>query len=400
MTENIKIMTRSFNLDYDTFNVEQFGTWWEKYKVFFYNDYSNGIYIEIEDGEWRIFFDKIYSNRTDNVGEGRQIYFSLEGSGKVGNDDYKSFLKLITFALTKGINGVEISRLFNLRFTADYINSLDKQRHTEETDRAVKEKLDKIFAELPNPQPMGNPATKLASKTIVVKKFNSTSANDFLSLLSAASDNAGKSIFIYTDSYAEEDAVKKLIGTTHPERGYILTSQEEQTFEGKISIPTKKETILAPDVNKKKQNSINLKKPSKPFLVSCAINLILVGVIYVMSLSGNSQSTEFLGLLSKQSSDSLIRCLIGRDSTIRSMRQSIDTLSHPQFVDTVTKKIAKLDIATFFKTGVCKIIVCDTTQKADTVSVFTNVSFKEGNYSINVCKNGESKGNASVTLEQ
>ena len=387
MTENIKIKTRSFNLDYDTFNVEQFGTWWEKYKDFFYNDYSNGIYIEIEDGEWRIFFDKINSNRTDSVGDGRQIYFSLEGSGKVGNDDYKSFLKLINYALTKDTNGGNLSRLFNLRFTADYINSLDKQRHTEETDRAVKEKLDKIFAELPEPQPMGNPATKLASKTIVVKKYNSTSANDFLSLLSAASDNAGKSIFVYTDSYAEEDTVKKLIETTHPERGYILTSQEGQTFEGKISIPSPK--VAEPDTNKKKQNSINLKKPSKPFLVSCAINLILAGVIYVMSLSGNSQSTESLGLLSKQSSDSLTRCLNIRDRTIKSMRQSIDTLSHPQFVDTVTKKIAKLDIATFFKTGVCKIIVCDTAQKADTVSVFTD--FVKGLYSIGVCKDSESK---------
>lgn len=389
MTENIKIKTRSFNLDYDTFNVEQFGTWWEKYKDFFYNDYSNGIYIEIEDGEWRIFFDKIYSNRTDNVGDGRQIYFTLEGCGKVGNDDYKSFLKLINYALTKDTNGGNLSRLFNLRFTADYINSLDKQRHTEETDRAVKEKLDKIFAELPNPQPMGNPATKLVSKTIVVKKYNSTSANDFLSLLSAASDNAGKSIFVYTDSYAEEDTVKKLIETTHPERGYILTSQEEQMFEGKISIPAKKETTSESYTNKKKQNSINLKKPSKPFLVSCAINLILAGVIYIMSLSGNSQSTESLGLLSKQSSDSLTRCLNIRDRTIKSMRQSIDTLSHPQFVDTVTKKIAKLDIATFFKTGVCKIIVCDTAKTADTVSVFTD--FVKGRYSIDVCKDSESK---------
>lgn len=71
------------------------------------------------------------------------------------------------------------------------------------------------------------------------------------------------------------------------------------------------------------------------------------------------------------------------------MRQSIDTLSHPQFVDTVTKKIAKLDIATFFKTGVCKIIVCDTAQKADTVSVFTD--FVKGLYSIGVCKDSESK---------
>ena len=141
MTENIKIKTRSFNLDYDTFNVEQFGTWWEKYKDFFYNDYSNGIYIEIEDGEWRIFFDKINSNRTDSVGDGRQIYFSLEGSGKVGNDDYKSFLKLINYALTKDTNGGNLSRLFNLRFTADYINSLDKQRHTEETDRGLLEEI-------------------------------------------------------------------------------------------------------------------------------------------------------------------------------------------------------------------------------------------------------------------
>ena len=382
MTENIKIKTRSFNLDYDTFNVEQFGTWWEKYKVF-YNDYSNGIYIEIKDGEWRIFFDKINSNRTDNVGDGRQIYFTLEGSGKVGNDDYKSFLKLINYALTKDTNGGNLSRLFNLRFTADYINSLDKQRHTEETDRAVKEKLDKIFAELPEPQPMGNPTTKLASKTIVVKKYNSTSANDFLSLLSTASDNAGKSIFVYTDSYAEEDTVKKLIETTHPERGYILTSRDKQKFEGKISIPTKKETILAPDVNKKKQNSINLKKPSKPFLVSCAINLILVGVISIMSLSRNSQSTEPLGLLAKQSSDSLTKCLVGRDSTIHSMRKRIDMLMHPQFVDTLTKSVVKLDIATFFKIGVCKIIVCDMAQKADTVFVHTNIE----------------NGKASVTLK-
>ena len=387
MTENIKIKTRSFNLDYDTFNVEQFGTWWEKYKVFFYNDYSNGIYIEIEDGEWRIFFDKINSNRTDSVGDGRQIYFSLEGSGKVGNDDYKSFINLITFALTKGKNGVEISRLFNLRFTADFINSLDKQRHTVETDKVVKEKLDKIFAELPNLQITENSVTKMASKTIVVKKNNNPSVNDFLSCLSSASNNTGKSIFVYTDSYADEDTVKKLIETTHPERGYILTSQEEQTFEGNISISIPK--VDETDTNKKKQNSINLKKPSKPFLVSCAINLILAGVIYVMSLSGNSQSTESLGLLAKQSSDSLTRCLNIRDRTIKSMRQSIDTLSHPQFVDTVTKKIAKLDIATFFKTGVCKIIVCDTAQKADTVSVFTD--FVKGLYSIGVCKDRESK---------
>lgn len=387
MTENIKIKTRSFNLDYDTFNVEQFGTWWEKYKDFFYNDYSNGIYIEIEDGEWRIFFDKINSNRTDNVGDGRQIYFSLEGCGKVGNDDYKSFLKLITFALTKGKNGVEISRLFNLRFTADYINSLDKQRHTVETDKVVKEKLDKIFAELPNLQFSENSVTKLASKTIVVKKYNNTSVNDFLSCLSSASNNREKSIFVYTDSFADEDTVKKLIETTHPERGYILTSQDEQKFEGKISIPIPK--VAEPETNKKKQNLINLKKPSKPFLVSCAINLILAGVIYVMSLSGNSQSTESLGLLAKQSSDSLTRCLNIRDRTIKSMRQSIDTLSHPQFVDTVTKKIAKLDIATFFKTGVCKIIVCDTAKTADTVSVFTD--FVKGHYSIDVCKDSESK---------
>ena len=60
--------------------------------------------------------------------------------------------------------------------------------------------------------------------------------------------------------------------------------------------------------------------------------------------------------------------------------------------------MTKLDIATFFKTGVCKIIVCDTAQKADTVSVFTNVDFVKGNYSINVCKDGESKGHVSGNL--
>ena len=145
MTENIKITTRSYSLDYDTFNVDKFGSWWENFKDF-YNDYSDGIYVEIEDGKWRIFFDKINSDRKDNVGEGRQIYFALEGSGKIGNDDFHSFLKLIFFVMTKDRKKITLSKLFNREFPAEFINPLDNKRHTEETDKAVKQKLDKILS--------------------------------------------------------------------------------------------------------------------------------------------------------------------------------------------------------------------------------------------------------------
>ena len=353
MTENIKITTRSYSLDYDTFNVDKFGSWWENFKDF-YNDYSDGIYVEIEDGKWRIFFDKINSDRKDNVGEGRQIYFALEGSGKIGNDDFHSFLKLIFFVMTKDRKKITLSKLFNREFPAEFINPLDNKRHTEETDKAVKQKLDKIFEELPKYDDTVKSSQQLSSGAVFVKKFNEASCKEFLSQLLSVGTKAGKTILVYTDSYADEDTVNKMVAQTMPERGFILTSQEEQEFEGKVSIPVKK--VPEPVVgDKKKANSTSSKKLSKKFLVSCALNLILVGVIFGMSLSRNSERMGISAtLLEKVSVDSLTICLMQSDSTINVMKKTIDSLSVPQFTDTITNNVIHLDIAEFFKTGICK----------------------------------------------
>ena len=391
MTENIKITTRSYSLDYDTFNVDKFGSWWENYKDF-YNDYSDGIYVEIEDGEWRIFFDKINSDRKDNVGEGRQIYFALEGSGKIGNDDFQSFLKLIFFVLTKDRKKSQLSKLFNREFSAEFINMLDNKRHTVETDKAVKQKLDNIFTELPDYDNSVKTLQHFGSGAVVVKKFNETSCKEFLSQLSAVETKTEKTILVYTDSFADEETVKKMIAKTMPERGLIITSQEEQEFEGKVSIPVKKVLERIVDSSKKKANSTSLKKLSTKFFVSCALNLILLGVIFMLSLSKNSQSTESLGLWAKPSLDSLNHSIYKKDSTIAVMRETIDSLRVPQYADTATIYVKTIDIEEFFKSGVCKVIVNDTVNNADTISIHHMIDEKTQKYEIRVYVNGELKG--------
>ena len=395
MTENIKITTRSYSLDYDTFNVDKFGSWWENFKDF-YNDYSDGIYVEIEDGKWRIFFDKINSDRKDNVGEGRQIYFALEGSGKIGNDDFHSFLKLIFFVMTKDRKKITLSKLFNREFPAEFINPLDNKRHTEETDKAVKQKLDKIFEELPKYDDTVKSSQQLSSGAVFVKKFNEASCKEFLSQLLSVGTKAGKTILVYTDSYADEDTVNKMVAQTMPERGFILTSQEEQEFDGKVSIPVKK--VPEPVVgDKKKANSTSSKKLSKKFLVSCALNLILVGVIFGMSLSRNSERMGISAtLLEKVSVDSLTICLMQSDSTINVMKKTIDSLSVPQFTDTITNNVIHLDIAEFFKTGICKTT---SAKIADTVSVYSHVDFEKHKCEVRVYKNGVLKGSSEMNLK-
>lgn len=390
MTENIKITTRSYSLDYDTFNVDKFGSWWENFKDF-YNDYSDGIYVEIEDGKWRIFFDKINSDRKDNVGEGRQIYFALEGSGKIGNDDFHSFLKLVFFVMTKDRKKIALSKLFNREFPAEFINPLDNKRHTKETDKAVKQKLDNIFDELPVYDDTVKSSQQLSSGAVCVKKFNEASCKEFLSQLLSVGTKTGKTILVYTDSYADEDTVNKMVAQTMPERGFILTSQEEQEFEGRVSIPVKKVSEPVFVTDKKKANSTSSKKLSKKFLVSCALNLILVGVIFALSFAKNSQKTESLGILAKPSLDSLINSNIKKDSTIAVMQKTIDSLRVPQYTDTTTKFVKTLDIEEFLKTGVCKIIVKDTVNNADTISIHHMIDEKTQKCEIRVYINGELK---------
>lgn len=394
MIENIKIMTRSFSLDYDTFNVDKFGSWWENYKDF-YNDESNGVYIEIEDGKWSIFIDKINSNRRDNVGNpGRQIYFALEGSGEIGNDDYRAFLKLIFFFLTKDQAKKEISSLFNSEFPAEFINLLDKQRHTDETDQAVKQKLNNIFAELPEIVESDYPPQKNENGVVIVKKYNDQSVKEFLSRLLSADKYNGKTIFVYTDSYADEEIVQSVNEKTSPNRGFFLSSQEGQEFEGKVKIVTNRRADYAPITDKKKAKSTNSKKLSIPLLASCALNLIFLIVIFVLCSSKNSLKKEYSDIVAKNYSDSLtISC---QDSTIMALQKKIDELKIPCFSDSKTHNVVTLDLAEFSKTGVCKMLYA---KNSDTVSVYSIVDFDKNSCKVSVCKGKVSKGGADVNLK-
>lgn len=146
MMDEIKISTRKVSEDYIWFTPDSIDEKWRgKYKSTFFNPNKDiNFFVEITQNEYKVFFDKINSNRTDK--EGRTIYSVVMACGQRGSDSSKAVFKLFKFYFLRG--GEIVRELFNREFTENFIESVYDKAQTVEVKKQMNEKLSLIISEL------------------------------------------------------------------------------------------------------------------------------------------------------------------------------------------------------------------------------------------------------------
>ncbi len=146
MIDEIKLSTRSKSEDYIWFSPDRIDEdWRDKYKSTFFSPTKDvNFFVEITHNDYKAFFDKINSNKTDK--EGRTIYSVLMACGKRGSESSKAFFKLFKHYFLYGDETVR--QLFNREFSENFIESVYNKAQTDEVEKQIKEKLSLIVSEL------------------------------------------------------------------------------------------------------------------------------------------------------------------------------------------------------------------------------------------------------------
>ena len=146
MLDEIKISTRKKSEDYIWFSPDRIDEEWRnKYKGAFFNQSKDvNFFVEISKDEYKVFFDKINSDRTDK--EGRTIYSVVMACGRRGSESSMAVFKLFKHYFLRG--GEIVRQLFNREFSENFIESVYDKAQTDEVEKQIKEKLSLIVSEL------------------------------------------------------------------------------------------------------------------------------------------------------------------------------------------------------------------------------------------------------------
>lgn len=143
----IRFKTRKFTEDYIWFGkggVDQ--SWMDSYKrIFFKTDNDIQIFAELEDDNYRLYFDKIVTNnRIDK--DDRTIYYVLIANGKRGSESSKLMYKIVQNYLCG--KKEKLSAIFDEVFSMDYITSVYDTAKTEEVGTEINQKLQEVAEKL------------------------------------------------------------------------------------------------------------------------------------------------------------------------------------------------------------------------------------------------------------
>lgn len=148
MLDEIKLMTRGEgNKDFVWFVSEKMDeSWRDKYKTaFFQTDSHVNLFVDIENGNYRIYFDKIMRpwtiTRSSTL---TQPYVVLAASGKCGSESAKAMFKILTnFFFDKQ---EEVEKLFAEKITKEFVEQNFSLAKTAEVEKAISEKIEDIVS--------------------------------------------------------------------------------------------------------------------------------------------------------------------------------------------------------------------------------------------------------------
>ena len=149
MTEEIKLMTRGEGgKDFVWFSPKIDENWREKYSAaFFKNDSQINLFADIENGSYRIYFDKIMRPWEIVRSSIKTVpYVVLAASGKCGSDSAKAFYKILTNYFFG--NNQQVEKLFAEIIPKDFIEEVYDNARTLEVEAQISEKLEAIVSNL------------------------------------------------------------------------------------------------------------------------------------------------------------------------------------------------------------------------------------------------------------
>jgi hypothetical protein len=144
------LQTRSSAEDYTFFGDNPPHRWWSTRYQQFFEDGEFNVFVEITPPKWRAFVGGITGSRTDRIG--RSIRYEFAGEGDRADADAAFFNHLLVFLLSGCQNSEAINKrlssltslLDNKWFTQKFVDSLDKERQTDNTKKAIQERLMEI----------------------------------------------------------------------------------------------------------------------------------------------------------------------------------------------------------------------------------------------------------------
>jgi len=149
MTEEIKLMTRGEGgKDFVWFSPKIDENWRVKYSAaFFKNDSQINLFADIENGSYRIYFDKIMRPWEIVRSSIKTVpYVVLTASGKCGSDSAKAFYKILTNYFFG--NNQQVEKLFAEIIPKDFIEEVYDNARTLEVEAQISEKLEAIVSNL------------------------------------------------------------------------------------------------------------------------------------------------------------------------------------------------------------------------------------------------------------
>lgn len=153
MLDEIKFNTRGDGVarDFRYFAVGGVNeSWKEKYKKAFFNAENNfHLFADIENDEYRLYFEKIPRPWTITRGGAlTQPFVALLSVGKCGSDSARAMFKIVTNFFFG--NGKKVEELFAETIPQQYIEDNFDKCKTEEVEKEIAQKLETIVSALPD----------------------------------------------------------------------------------------------------------------------------------------------------------------------------------------------------------------------------------------------------------
>ncbi|MBR4326727.1 MAG: hypothetical protein IKP73_14500 [Bacteroidales bacterium] len=151
MLEEIKFNTRGEGeRDFIWFSEKAVNqSWREKYEAaFFMTDSEINLFVEIQNGNYRLDFDKIKRSFTILRGSGAitHPYIALAAEGKCGSESSKAIFKLLSnYFLGKG---EDVVHLLDQIIPKKYIESVYDKARTPEVEKEISEKIEEVVSKL------------------------------------------------------------------------------------------------------------------------------------------------------------------------------------------------------------------------------------------------------------
>lgn len=317
----INLRTRSKSKDYTFWGPEQDGDTWKNQYNNFYAETSKYVILEVNSKtkEWKVFISGIPSVRKDE--EMRPISFDLNAIGVLGRSSESIFLyKLLKFIFLKDTEPFlgKVGLLFDKYLTADFIDSFDGSRDTNE----AKDKIDDAIKSLSNDSAINIELPTDDSNvncyfgvydTISILPRNSRSSIIESLLGSPIEGNEG--VLILTDCPLYESDSKRFVDSIREHSNYAILTLSEKKFDGQLAKPRSigNDVCSGEDISSKKV----LTTDQKYAIIAIALLLMIAMVSLLSKPNLGKQDRKAIEMSQevssehslKVNSDSLQKCI-------------------------------------------------------------------------------------------